>query len=172
MDYKDPSFILPFNLHLCTIATRFEDWAEDLGLDYKPENKQPPPYHQAQTGVNRIGDHEILGSNREDLLPPDEILDDFADTFVHRIENYPTAVRCEHCGLPNSGQKCHKLINVEIANKILRQRPDLERAIFKENKPFPTFQKRNYNQSQSHGHFNNKTGGSFSNRPSQDNKKG
>ena len=72
---------------------------------------------------------------------PDNIINVMAETYVNRIRDDPTAPRCEFCGLPHQGQKCHKLINVAVANRILKQRPQLERQILAENKTFPVFER-------------------------------
>ena len=63
------------------------------------------------------------------------------------------------------GEKCHKLINVAVVNRILKKRPQLERHILAENATFPTFTRRNQQSGRGRGnHLPSFPGGQGENR--------
>ena len=74
----------------------------------------------------------------------DDIIDVLAETYVNRIRDDPSAPRCEFFSLPHLGQKFHNIINVAVANKILKQRLQLEKQILAENSTFPIFKRRRH----------------------------
>ena len=75
--------------------------------------------------------HSIDNDNN-DMQVSNDIINVLAETYVNRIKDNPSAPRCEFCRLLYMVQKCHKLINVAVANRILNQHPQLERQIIAE----------------------------------------
>lgn len=150
---SDPSFKLPFELRLCAVSATFTEWAEELGLQYSPSATTQKKV------INKIESEE------QEAQVSDDIIDVMAETYVNRINDDPSAPRCDFCGLPHMGQTCHKLINVAVGNRIFKQRPQLERQILAENAMFPTFTRRNQQSGRGRGnHRPSHSGGRGDNR--------